>query len=128
MTTAEYFLAFLFCANGLFNFGYMRRIQELERKMNLALTQLGIDPNVRIAPSSQVMSLAADPRKRIEAIKAYREQTGAGLKEAVEVVDKLAASTKQRHITIGSRLRTASMIFSQPFRLAIGSRRLVPSL
>jgi len=95
MTTAEYFLAFLFCANGLFNFGYMRRIQELERKMNLALTQLGIDPNVRIAPSSQVMSLAADPRKRIEAIKAYREQTGAGLKEAVEVVDKLAASTKE---------------------------------
>ena len=95
MTTAEYFLAFLFCANGLFNFGYMRRIQELERKMNLALTKLGIDPNVRIAPSSHVMSLAADPRKRIEAIKAYREQTGAGLKEAVEVVDKLAASTKE---------------------------------
>jgi len=41
------------------------------------------------------MSLAADPRKRIEAIKAYREQTGAGLKEAMEVVDKIAASAKE---------------------------------
>jgi ribosomal protein L7/L12 len=95
MTMAEYFLAFLFCANGLFYFGHTRRIQELERKLNLVLTQLGIDPNVRFAPSSHVTSLAVDPRKRIEAIKAYREQTGAGLKEAMEVVDKLAASTKE---------------------------------
>jgi hypothetical protein len=40
------------------------------------------------------MSLAADPQQRIEAIKAYREQTGAGLKEAVAVIDKVAASAK----------------------------------
>jgi ribosomal protein L7/L12 len=37
------------------------------------------------------MSLAADPKQRIAAIKAYREQTGAGLKEAVAVIDKIAA-------------------------------------
>jgi len=40
------------------------------------------------------MSLAADSRQRIEAIKAYREQTGAGLKEAVAVIDKVAANAK----------------------------------
>jgi ribosomal protein L7/L12 len=49
----------------------------------------------QVAPSNHVMSLAADPRKRIEAIKAYREQTGAGLKVAVAVVDKIAASAKE---------------------------------
>jgi ribosomal protein L7/L12 len=38
------------------------------------------------------MSLAADPKQRIEAIKAYREQTGAGLKEAVAVIDKIASA------------------------------------
>ena len=95
MTMAEYVLAFLFSANGVFFFSHMRRIQEVERKLNLVLTHLGIDPNVQVAPSSRVMSLAADPRKRIEAIKAYREQTGAGLKEAMEVVDKIAANAKE---------------------------------
>jgi ribosomal protein L7/L12 len=69
----------------------MRRIEEVERKLNLVLTHLGIDPTAQVAASSHVMSLAADPRKRIEAIKAYREQTGAGLKEAVAVIDKIAA-------------------------------------
>jgi ribosomal protein L7/L12 len=94
MTTTELVLAFLLSANGAYIVSHMRRIQEVERKLHLVLTHLGIDPNVRVAPSSHVMSLAADPRKRIEAIKAYREQTGAGLKEAVEVVDKIAASAK----------------------------------
>jgi ribosomal protein L7/L12 len=84
-------LVFVVIANGI-AFSYSRRIQELERKLNLVLTQLGIDPTARVAPSSHVMSLAADPRKRIEAIKAYRVQTGAGLKEAMEVVDNVAAS------------------------------------
>jgi ribosomal protein L7/L12 len=40
------------------------------------------------------MSLAADPQQRIEAIKAFRAQTGAGLKEAVAVIDKIAATAK----------------------------------
>jgi ribosomal protein L7/L12 len=40
------------------------------------------------------MSLAADPKQRIAAVKAYREQTGASLKEAVAVIDKVAANAK----------------------------------
>jgi ribosomal protein L7/L12 len=86
-------VAFLVIANG-FAFSHTRRIQELERKLHLVLTHLGIDPTAQVPPSSQVMSLAADPRKRIQAIKAYREQTGAGIKEAKEVVDKIVASAK----------------------------------
>jgi ribosomal protein L7/L12 len=94
MTITEYVLAFLLSANALSLFSHMRRIQDMERKLSLVLTHLGIDPNAHVAPSSHVMSLAADPRQRIKAIKAYREQTGAGLKEAVAVIDKVAANAK----------------------------------
>jgi ribosomal protein L7/L12 len=97
MTISEYVLAFLLSANGAFFFSqmrHMRHMQEVDRKLNLVLTHLGIDPNAQVAPSNHVMSLAADPRKRIEAIKAYREQTGAGLKEAAAVIDKVAVNAK----------------------------------
>ena len=94
MTIPDYVLfACLLIANGL-AFSRTRGIQELERKLNLVLTHLGIDPAAQVAPSSHVISLAADPQQRIEAIKAYREQTGAGLKEAVAVIDKIAAGAK----------------------------------
>jgi ribosomal protein L7/L12 len=41
------------------------------------------------------MSLAADPKQRIAAIKAYREQTGAGLKVAAAMIDKVGANAKE---------------------------------
>jgi ribosomal protein L7/L12 len=95
MTISEYVLALLLIVNALaFFFSHSRRMRDVDRKLNLVLTHLGIDPTAHVAPSSYVMSLAADPRQRIEAIKAYREQTGAGLKEAVAVIDKVAASAK----------------------------------
>jgi ribosomal protein L7/L12 len=94
MTISYYLLLALLIGGNGFAFSHMLRIQELERKLNLVLTRLGIDPSVRIAPSSHVVELARNPRQRIEAIKAYREQTGAGLKEAVAVVDEIAANTK----------------------------------
>jgi hypothetical protein len=94
MTIPEYvLLACLLISNGLGS-RHTRRIQELERRLNLLLTHLGIDPTAQVAPSSHVMSLAADPQQRIEAIKAFRAQTGAGLKEAVAVIDKIAATAK----------------------------------
>ena len=95
MTITEFvLLAFLVVANG-FAFSHTRRIQELERKINLVLSHLGIDPDAEVPPSSHVIELASDPRQRIAAIKAYRQQTGAGLKVAMEVVDKIAASGKE---------------------------------
>ena len=94
MTIPYYVLFALLLAGNGFAFSYMRRVQELERKLNLVLTHLGIDPSARIAPSSQVINLASDPRQRIAAIKAYRTQTGAGLKEAVAVIDEITAKSK----------------------------------
>ena len=94
MTITECVMLILLSANGASLFNNMRRIQDVERKLNLVLTHLGIDPNAHVAPSDHVMSLAADPRKRIKAIKAYREQTGAGLREAAAVIDKAAANAK----------------------------------
>jgi ribosomal protein L7/L12 len=95
MTITESVLVILLSASGASLFGHMRRLQELERKLNLVLTHLGIDSDARVAPSSHVMNLAADPRQRIEAIKAYRQQTGAGLKVAAAVIDEIAANAKK---------------------------------
>jgi ribosomal protein L7/L12 len=95
MTIPEYLLAFLLIANVISLLSNRtRHIQDVERKLNLILVHLGIDPTAQVAPSSRVMGLAADPRQRVEAIKAYRMQTGAGLKEAAAVIDKIAASAK----------------------------------
>lgn len=94
MTIPYYVLFALLLAGNGFAFSYMRRVQELERKLNLVLAHLGIDPSARIAPSSHVINLAMDPRQRIAAIKAYRTQTGAGLKEAVAVIDEITAKSK----------------------------------
>ena len=49
-------------------------------------------------PSEEIVSLLEQGRK-IEAIKLYREQTGAGLKEAKEAVEEVA---RQREITMKS--------------------------
>lgn len=57
----------------------------------MALIEHGIDPDHRLFPSQplseRVQQLASDPAKKIEAIKAYREETGAGLAEAKEAVE-----------------------------------------
>ncbi len=58
----------------------------LERKVDLILKHLGIDPNQGV--DEKVMELMKAGRK-IEAIKLYREQTGAGLKEAKDYVESL---------------------------------------
>jgi ribosomal protein L7/L12 len=55
------------------------------------LAQLGVDPTAIVPPSSHVIALAIDPKQRIAAIKAYRQQTGADLKEAAAVINKIAA-------------------------------------
>jgi ribosomal protein L7/L12 len=95
MTMPEYLLAFLLIGNAIALLSNRtRHMQDVERKLNLILAHFGIDPTAQIAPSSDVLSLAADPRQRIEAIKAYRMQTGAGIKEAAAVIDKIAASVR----------------------------------
>jgi hypothetical protein len=60
--------------------------RRLERKVDLILKHLGIDPNQGV--DEKIMELVNAGRK-IEAIKLYREQTGVGLKEAKDYVESL---------------------------------------
>ena len=45
-------------------------------------------------PAEKVRRLAADPKRTIDAIREYRQETGLGLLEAKEAVEQLMASTR----------------------------------
>ena len=63
-----------------------KRVARVERKLDLVIDHLGLngeDPRM-----GEVVSLVRTDRK-IQAIKVYREITGADLKEAKEAVDRL---------------------------------------
>lgn len=68
------------------------RLRRIERKLDLILDHLGLDGEDPAAASlpAEARRLADDGRK-IEAIKAYREQTGAGLREAKEAIEAYLA-------------------------------------
>ena len=59
-----------------------------EAKTNLILKQMGIA--FPPPPSAAVQALAAT--KRIAAVKAYREETGLGLKESLTIIDRYRAN------------------------------------
>jgi ribosomal protein L7/L12 len=65
-----------------------RKFDRLADKLDLLLKANGIDPNSPAALSDRVRKAVADGRK-IEAIKLYREETGLGLREAKDAVDKI---------------------------------------
>jgi Ribosomal protein L7/L12 C-terminal domain len=62
------------------------RLQVIDRKLGLILDSLGIDPHQGL--DKQVADLVRGGQK-IEAIKLYRAQTGVGLKEAKDYVERL---------------------------------------
>jgi hypothetical protein len=47
-------------------------------------------------PSEKVKNLAIRPDSKVEAIKAYREQTGVDVKRAIEVVERLASGGRHQ--------------------------------
>ena len=63
------------------------RLQNIERKLNALLRHHGVDPTQGLPLSDRVKQLAADPARKIEAIKVYREETGVGLAEAKDAVE-----------------------------------------
>jgi ribosomal protein L7/L12 len=63
------------------------RVDRIERKLNALLRHHGVDPTQGLPLSDRVKQLASDPARKIEAIKVYREETGAGLAEAKEAVE-----------------------------------------
>jgi hypothetical protein len=60
-------------------------LERVERKLDLVLTHLGID--YVPPPKSAWQELADEPGHKIAAIKAYRDQYGAGLVEAKKAVE-----------------------------------------
>ncbi|MER7788533.1 ribosomal protein L7/L12 [Streptomyces sp. NPDC097640] len=63
-----------------------RRTAQLTRKVDLILEHLGIqEPQPELAPVRALLTEG----KKIHAVKAYRELTGADLKEAKEAVDRM---------------------------------------
>lgn len=63
------------------------RLDRVERRLNLLLRHFNIDPAPGSPLSDRVRGLADDPARKIEAIKAYREEMGAGLAEAKAAVE-----------------------------------------
>jgi len=82
-------LILLFAGGGAAASAYLRpadrdRLQRIEHKLDLILTQLGI-ASVPLAKAE--WQGLADAARKIEAIKVYREQTGAGLAAAKKAVE-----------------------------------------
>jgi ribosomal protein L7/L12 len=67
-----------------------RRSRRTERNLVALMAHLGVAGSEPPAPSEAVRALAADPARKIAAIKAYRAETGLGLLEAKEAVERLA--------------------------------------
>jgi ribosomal protein L7/L12 len=64
-----------------------RRIARIERKLDAAMDHLGI---VVAEPELGQVNALLVQGKKVQAIKAYRDSTGAGLKEAKDAVERLA--------------------------------------
>jgi ribosomal protein L7/L12 len=64
------------------------RLASIQAQQQALLLHLGVAGR---EPSEAVRELARDPQRRIEAIRLQRQQTGQGLKEAVDAIDKLAS-------------------------------------
>jgi ribosomal protein L7/L12 len=74
-----------------------RRTSRVERKLDLILTNLGVDfVDDFPALSERVKELARAPGGKIAAIKAYREETSSGLKEAKEAVEEFLDASRDR--------------------------------
>ena len=67
-----------------------RRGRRTHRTLVALMAHLGADGGEPREPSDAVKALAADPRGKIAAIKAYRAEAGLGLVEAKEAIERLA--------------------------------------
>jgi hypothetical protein len=66
-----------------------RQLSDQQATISKLVARLGVKLDIPLEPSGAVKELAKSPNQYIAAIRAYREETGAGLKEAKAVVDKL---------------------------------------
>ena len=69
-------------------------LRRIEGKLDLVVQHLQLeykDPAIPGNFSDEIKALAADPSRKIQAIKLLREQTGVGLKEAKDAVEAYTA-------------------------------------
>jgi hypothetical protein len=71
----------------LLTFGIYMKINRVEGLLLRLMRHHDIDPAERLPLSDRVKEIARDPARKIEAIKFYREETGAGLAEAKRAVE-----------------------------------------
>lgn len=69
-----------------------QRVRHLETRLERLLLHLGFDADQIPPATDEVKALARTPGGKIAAIKAYRQQTGAGLREAKTEVERLMRS------------------------------------
>jgi len=68
-----------------------RRMRAVEQSVAALLRHFNLNPSAFAPPSERVKELAADPARKIEAMRLYRQETGADLKTAQAMIDSLAA-------------------------------------
>ncbi|CAL9489404.1 hypothetical protein ACWDMR_28590 [Streptomyces althioticus] len=64
-----------------------RRVARVERKLDAVMRHLGLEEEV--PRKDEILALVRDG-KQVQAIKLYRETTGAGLREAKQAVDAMS--------------------------------------
>ncbi len=70
---------------------HTRRVAAMDRKLDAIIEELGIVDRVHDLTRVRELVRADD---RVGAVKAYREETGAGLVEAKQAVDRIAAESE----------------------------------
>ena len=73
------------------------RLNRLEQKVDFLLNELGLAQKAEVSlpvnnPGDLMLNRIVEllrQNRKIEAIKVYREQTGVGLKEAKDVIDRM---------------------------------------
>lgn len=76
--------------------GSIRRdVARVDRKLNLILRQMNVSFDEFAVLSDRVKELAREPSRKIEAIKVYREETGAGLAEAKDTIEAFIHSLQR---------------------------------
>jgi hypothetical protein len=68
------------------------QITRLHEDLAQLRRDLGVAPPLSPQPSARVRALAADTQTRTEAIRVYREESGADVRQAVRVVEQLDAA------------------------------------
>lgn len=87
----EFILLLLLVACVWLLLGIRQRLSEQAAQLQLLMRHLGVTPGQLTEPTEAIKALARQPNRRIEAIRLYREQTGASLKDAKEIIDRVGA-------------------------------------